>query len=104
MAATGGSGSGAPSLALVEKTQVVDGLELYYRIGGSGPPLLLLHGFTATGQQWDPFLDALGKHNTVIVPDMPGHGRSSAPESFLFHNTAHQMFGLLDALEVSSVR
>jgi haloacetate dehalogenase len=65
-----------PSLPLMEQTLEVESLELYYRTGGSGPPLLLLHGATLVGQQWDPFLDALGEHYTVIVPDLPGHGRS----------------------------
>jgi hypothetical protein len=39
-----------PSLPLMEGTVELEGLELYYRTGGSGPPLLLLHGATVVGQ------------------------------------------------------
>jgi 2-succinyl-6-hydroxy-2,4-cyclohexadiene-1-carboxylate synthase len=41
---------------------------------GSGPPLVALHGFTLTGQQFAPSGALLGR--TVIAPDLPGHGRS----------------------------
>ena len=91
----------SPSLPLTEHTAEVDGLELYYRMGGSGPPLLLLHGFTVVGQQWNPFLDALGEHYSVIVPDMPGHGQSATPAGeWSFREVARQMFGLLGTLGV----
>jgi pimeloyl-ACP methyl ester carboxylesterase len=94
------------SLPLTEHTVEVEGLELYYRTGGSGPPLLLLHGGTLVGQQWNPFLDALGRHYTVIVPDLPGHGRSLSfpPEGWSFPATGRIMFELLDALGVEQVR
>ena len=94
-----------PSLPLSEATETVDGIELYYRTGGSGPPLVLLHGFTLTGEEWDPFLGELGKHNTVILPDLPGMGRSSRPTGdFTHRETARLTFGLLDALGVGRVR
>ena len=67
-----------PKLPLSEHTTKIDGVELYYRMAGSGPPLLLLHGRTGSGQIWMPHLDALGERYTVIVPDLPGHGRSTA--------------------------
>ena len=84
---------------------MVEGLELYYRTGGSGPPLVLLHGFTLTGRQWNPFLDELGKHHTVIVPDLPGLGRSARPTGDFTHQEAARLvFGILDALDVERVR
>lgn len=94
-----------PSLPLSEATQMVDGMEMYYRIGGSGPPLVLLHGFTLIGKVWNRFLDELGKHNTVIVPDLPGMGRSARPAGHFTHREAAQLvFGILDALGVERVR
>jgi pimeloyl-ACP methyl ester carboxylesterase len=94
-----------PSLPLKEETAKIQDIELFYRTGGSGPPLLLLHGFTANGQMWNPFLDALGERCTLIVPDLPGHGRSSRPAGpFLFPEAARRMFGLLDALGIERVR
>lgn len=59
-----------------------DGLELTYRETGDGRPLVLLHGFIATGMQW---LDhgpaaALAEHGyRVILPDLRGHGDSARP-------------------------
>jgi len=95
-----------PSLPLTEATVQVEGLPIYYRTGGSGPPLLLLHGFTVTGRMWDPFLDELGKDYTVIVPDLPGHGRSPrfAPGTWDWCATARLMLQFLDGLGVGQVR
>lgn len=95
-----------PSLPLTEGTVEGEGLELYYRTGGSGPPLLLLHGGTVVGRQWNPFLDALGEHYTVIVPDLPGHGRSPnfPPEGYTFEAMARVMLGLMEALGIERVQ
>ena len=104
--ATGSEKSVTPSLSLRETTAMVDGIELYYRIGGSGPPLVVLHGFTLSGRMWDPFLDEqLGKDHTVIVPDLPGHGHSERPTGdFTFREAARLVFGILDGLGVERVR
>jgi pimeloyl-ACP methyl ester carboxylesterase len=66
-----------PTLELAERTVDVHGGRIAYRIGGDGPPLLFVHGFTMTGEQWDQFLDAMGARHTVIIPDLPAHGRST---------------------------
>lgn len=44
---------------------------------GSGPPLVLVHGFTQTGRCWGPIADDLATDHTVIRVDAPGHGRSA---------------------------
>lgn len=41
--------------------------------GGSGPPLVLLHGFTDMWNSWTPLLPLLEPHHEVIVPALPGH-------------------------------
>jgi pimeloyl-ACP methyl ester carboxylesterase len=94
-----------PSLPLEEATMDVDGLEIYYRTGGSGAPLVLLSGFTQTGHLWDPFVGELGKEYALIVPDLPGHGRS-APFSgrFSHRKTAEAILALLDKLGLDSCR
>ncbi len=94
-----------PSLPLAEHTVEVEGLPIYYRTGGSGPPLLLLSGFTQTGRYWYPFLDDLGEEYTVIVPDLPGHGRSTAFSGHFSHRkSAEIMFDLLDRLGMDHCR
>jgi 2-succinyl-6-hydroxy-2,4-cyclohexadiene-1-carboxylate synthase len=45
---------------------------------GSGPPLVLLHGFTQTGRLWGPFGDILARDHTLVALDLPGHAGSDA--------------------------
>ena len=79
----------------------VNGVDLFYRIGGTGPPLLLVHGFTRVGHDWDDFLDELGQHFTVIVPDLRGHGLSATGAAeFGYPEAARDMLGLLDHLRI----
>jgi haloacetate dehalogenase len=54
--------------------------QLYARFGGSGPPLLLLHGFPQTHMMWHKIAGKLRERYTVIVPDLPGYGRSYIPD------------------------
>lgn len=81
----------------------VDDISLHYRTGGSGPVLLLLHGFTLSSEQWAPFFDEFAQHYTVIAMDMPGHGRSDLlGEPFGFEKWADLMLNMLDQLEIES--
>ena len=50
-----------------------------YRIGGSGPPLLMLHGNPQTHAMWHKVAPAVLKNFTVICPDIPGYGKSFKP-------------------------
>lgn len=60
----------------VEST-TVEGRCLAWRLVGSGPPLLLVNGYAATGADWDPgFLAALAETHEVICPDNCGVGES----------------------------
>ncbi len=81
---------------------VVDGLRLAFRIGGDGPPILLLHGFTGRGSDWARFLPALRRRHRTIVVDLPGHGRSGAPPDPARHGlepTAADLAALLRTLD-----
>ncbi|WCE02746.1 alpha/beta hydrolase [Pseudoxanthomonas sp. JBR18] len=53
---------------------------LQARIGGSGPPLLLLHGHPQTHAMWHHVAPALARHYTVVLADLRGYGDSSKPE------------------------
>ena len=57
-----------------------DGATLYVRVGGSGPAVVLLHGFGDTGDMWAPLAAKLAHTHTVVVPDLRGMGLSSHPE------------------------
>lgn len=88
---------------LHEATIEANGMELFYRQVGEGTPLLLLHGFFNSSEQWTPYFDDLSADFRVIVPDMRGHGRSSNPSGqFTHRQVAKDMFALLDALEIST--
>lgn len=52
---------------------------IHVRTGGSGPAVVLLHGFGDTGDMWAPLAARLAADHTVVVPDLRGMGRSSRP-------------------------
>jgi haloacetate dehalogenase len=55
--------------------------ELFARIGGSGPPVLLIHGFPQTHAMWHRLAPPLMQHFTCVMPDLRGYGYSSCPEN-----------------------
>lgn len=59
--------------------------EIYARIGGSGPPLLLLHGYPQTHVCWHRMAPELAQHFTLVVPDLRGYGRSRGPKTDAEH-------------------
>jgi len=82
---------------------VTDGTQ-YVRLGGTGPAILLLHGFGDTGDMWVPLADALVKDRTVIVPDLRGMGLSSHPEGgYEKVAQARDLAVILDQLGVRAV-
>lgn len=52
---------------------------IFARIGGNGPPLLLIHGFPQSHAMWHAIAPALMGRFTVVMPDLRGYGRSSCP-------------------------
>ena len=63
----------------ISRSANIDGAKIHYTIGGSGPAVILLHGFAETSRMWDPILPTLAAKCTVIAPDLPGIGDSSIP-------------------------
>ena len=53
-------------------------MPLHVEQRGSGPALVLLHGFTQTGRLWGPFGDRLARDHTLLAIDLPGHAGSDA--------------------------
>jgi pimeloyl-ACP methyl ester carboxylesterase len=56
-----------------------DGVKIHYEVHGSGPTLLLSHGYSSTARMWDGQIAALKDRYQVIVWDMRGHGESDYP-------------------------
>lgn len=63
------------------------GVEIYARVGGSGPLLLLLHGYPQTHVMWHRIAAELARHCTVVIADLRGYGTSSAPPGDADHVT-----------------
>lgn len=57
----------------------IDELKINYVIGGSGPALLLLHGYPQTHVMWHKIADQLAEHYTVVASDLRGYGDSGKP-------------------------
>jgi pimeloyl-ACP methyl ester carboxylesterase len=66
-----------------------DGVSIYYETHGSGPAILLSHGFSATSQMWASQVQALSQDHTLITWDFRGHGRSDAPEDLALYSESH---------------
>lgn len=66
----------APPAGFKHQYATVNGIRIHYVTGGSGEPLLLLHGFGQNWYMWNRLLPEFGKHFTVIAPDLPGLGES----------------------------
>src|SRR5437764_12830224 len=56
----------------------LDGHGVIYRVGGSGPPVVLIHGMVNSSRHWEQVALQLADHYTVIAPDLIGHGASAA--------------------------
>jgi 3-oxoadipate enol-lactonase len=72
---------------------------LEFRERGRGDPLVLLHGFPFDGRMWDAQLDGLSARFRVIVPDLPGFGRSQPPRPFTVASAAAEVRALLADLD-----
>src|SRR5262249_6065999 len=57
-----------------------EGANIFVRSGGTGPVVVLLHGYAETSDSWAPLATVLAKSYTVVVPDLRGIGRSSRPD------------------------
>jgi len=68
--------------------------------GGSGPPLLLLHGYPQTHLMWHRVVPALAAHFTLVCPDLRGYGDSSKPTGDPDHVTYSKRAMAQDMIEV----
>jgi pimeloyl-ACP methyl ester carboxylesterase len=76
---------------------------LYFTERGSGPPLLLVHGFMVTGEMFKPVIEHFAVRHRVIVPDLRGHGRSRRlGPPYTGGRLARDLLCLLDHLGIDS--
>jgi len=78
-----------------------NGTTLHVRVGGSGPAVVLLHGYGETGDMWVPLAKDLVRDHIVIVPDLRGMGLSAKPTGGYDKKTQGvDVAGVLDALKI----
>ena len=76
------------------------GTEIHCEIGGSGPPLLLLHGYPQTHAMWHCVAPALARSHTVVCADLRGYGDSGKPATDATHAPYSKRAMALDMVEV----
>ncbi|GIW13418.1 MAG: alpha/beta hydrolase [Tepidiforma sp.] len=79
------------------------GVRISYETAGSGPPVLLSHGYSATSRMWQGQVEALAGRFQVITWDMRGHGQSDSPDDPAAYSEAHtvaDMAAILDDLGI----
>jgi pimeloyl-ACP methyl ester carboxylesterase len=81
-----------------------NGTTLHVRIGGTGPAVMLIHGYGESGDMWEPLAAKLMADRTVIVPDLRGMGLSDHVESGFDKKTqGDDISGVLDTLKIDQV-
>ncbi|MEP7310909.1 MAG: alpha/beta hydrolase [Acidobacteriota bacterium] len=82
-----------------------DGVALQYLAAGSGPAVVLLHGYAETSRMWRPLIPQLASAFTVIAPDLPGIGGSGIPKDGLdMTRAARRVHALVKGLGIENAR
>jgi pimeloyl-ACP methyl ester carboxylesterase len=82
-----------------------DNCDIFYQKMGSGPVLLMIHGFPTAGADWCDMADELSKQFTIIAADIADAGHSLNPrkKTYTLHEHADMLEALMKHLDVSSV-
>jgi len=78
------------------KNSSFNGSTIFYRVSGKGEPILLIHGFAEDGEIWNRQVAFLQNHFTLIVPDLPGSGKSEMIADMSMEGLADAMKPILD--------
>jgi len=88
----------------MNKVKLANGATIAYKEAGAGQPIVMLHGYCGSHRYWDEVLPLLSPYGRVIVPDMRGHGESSASEgTYSMEQLADDTAALLDELKLPQV-
>jgi pimeloyl-ACP methyl ester carboxylesterase len=87
--------------------RTIHGYRRAFRIAGSGPVLLLIHGIGDNSTTWEAVQDKLAQRFTVIAPDLLGHGQSDKPRAdysvAAYANGMRDLLGVLDIERVTVI-
>jgi len=85
------------------RVETLNGIQTYFEVHGTGEPLLLLHGFSGSSQDWTALTTGPLADFQLIMPDLRGHGRSSILSTpFRHQDAAKDMRALLDHLGIKT--
>lgn len=79
----------------------IDGVHLHAVVGGRGPLALLVHGFAQSWYEWHQLMPLLASTHAVLALDLPGLGLSAPPPSYVGHDVAALIGGLITRLAPS---
>lgn len=87
--------------SITKQTVAVNDIEIYCEMRGQGEPLVLLHGFSGLGRDWELIFKELPTGYRLIAPDLRGHGHSTNPSrTFTFRQAAFDVLAMLTALGI----
>jgi pimeloyl-ACP methyl ester carboxylesterase len=80
--------------------ETVDGRRLRYVRAGSGPAVVLVHGFGSSVYTWKDVVPGLARGHDVVALDLPGFGGSDQPSDLSFEDLPRAVIGLMDSLGI----
>lgn len=93
-----------PTLAIEENRAQVNGQTIHFLKAGTGPALVLVHGYPESSETWRRIIPELAQSFTVIAPDTRGVGQSSVADSFSLEEVADDVYELVKLLGFRDVR
>lgn len=81
-----------------------DGRVLRFRQAGSGPPLVLLHGWAMSSAVFGEAVQNLSNEFCVLTPDLPGHGQSTGCKDYSLDSLARDLALWMEGLQLTDVR
>lgn len=93
-------GSWLRSASLEARYETVDGRRLRYVRAGSGPAVVLVHGFGSSIYTWKDVIGPLAARHDVVALDLPGFGQSDQPADLSFEDFPRAVVGLMDRLSL----
>ena len=78
----------------------VNGTKLYYEVGGSGEPIVFVHGNFGDIRHWDFQMEAFPEKFKVLRYDVRGYGNSSVPDTATSYRDCDDLSALMDYLEI----
>jgi pimeloyl-ACP methyl ester carboxylesterase len=93
-------GSWLAAASLEARYETVDSHRLRYVRTGSGPAVVLVHGFGSSLYTWKDVIPALAASHDVVALDLPGFGESDQPADLSFEDFPRAVLGLMDGLGI----